>query len=57
MTTHRRGRSFWIWLEALVIWLAAYLLLATLRMQVLHQERLVEARRAGKPILYAFWHG
>jgi hypothetical protein len=44
-------------LEALVIWLAAYLLLATLRMQVLHQERLVEARRAGRPILFAFWHG
>lgn len=57
MATRRRQRSFWIWLEALIIWLAAYILLATIRMNVLHQERLTEARRAGKPILYAFWHG
>jgi lysophospholipid acyltransferase (LPLAT)-like uncharacterized protein len=57
MASRRPLHSFWIWFEALILWLVAYVLLATIRMKVLHQERLFEARQAGKPILFAFWHG
>lgn len=57
VTTQPMKRSFWIWLIAWIIWVVVYLLLATVRLKVLYLDRLAEARRAGKPILYAFWHG
>jgi lysophospholipid acyltransferase (LPLAT)-like uncharacterized protein len=57
MATPKIHRSVWIWLETLVIWLVVYVLAATIRMKILYQERLFEARKAGKPIVYAFWHG
>lgn len=44
-------------LLALLVFAIARLLLATLRLRVLHPERLARAREGGKPLLYAFWHG
>jgi lysophospholipid acyltransferase (LPLAT)-like uncharacterized protein len=42
---------------ALLIWLPVRLLLATVRVRVLHADRLASTRALGKPVLYAFWHG
>ncbi|NMB73627.1 MAG: lysophospholipid acyltransferase family protein [Myxococcales bacterium] len=47
-------------LLALLAFAIARLLLATLRLRVLHPERLARAREegeGGQPLLYAFWHG
>jgi lysophospholipid acyltransferase (LPLAT)-like uncharacterized protein len=43
--------------KAFFIWLIARLLLATVRLRVLHAERLALARESGGPLLFAFWHG
>jgi lysophospholipid acyltransferase (LPLAT)-like uncharacterized protein len=40
-----------------VVWLLARILLATIRLRVIYQERLEAARALGRPLLYAFWHG
>lgn len=40
-----------------MVWLLARLLLMTVRLRVLHPERLEKARESGRTLLYAFWHG
>jgi len=49
--------SVWIRIKAFFVWALARLLLATVRVRVVHPERLEQARSAGQPLLYAFWHG
>jgi lysophospholipid acyltransferase (LPLAT)-like uncharacterized protein len=54
---HTDRPGLWLRIKALVVWLGARLLLASVRIRVLHGEHLRAARQAGRPIVYAFWHG
>ncbi|RLB75387.1 MAG: hypothetical protein DRH24_19665 [Deltaproteobacteria bacterium] len=47
----------WIRLKAFLIWFVARILLGTLRLRMLHVDRLTRARQDGRPVIYAFWHG
>lgn len=49
--------GLWTRFKAFVIWLVARLVLATVRLRVLHTERLDRARADGQPLVFAFWHG
>ncbi len=59
MTAGRKGTrpSLGTWIKAFLVWLAAHVLMATVRFRVRHVERLERARESGKAVLYAFWHG
>ncbi|MBN2496387.1 MAG: DUF374 domain-containing protein [Deltaproteobacteria bacterium] len=49
--------GLWIRIKAFAIYLAARVLLATVRIRVRHSRFLAEAQKSGKPVLFAFWHG
>lgn len=58
MTASRRTEAgWWTRFKAFVVWLVARLVLATVRVRVLHGERLDRARAGGGPLIFAFWHG
>ncbi len=47
----------WLKIKAWLVWFLVKIVISTVRVKRVHLERLQEARRFGKPILYAFWHG
>jgi lysophospholipid acyltransferase (LPLAT)-like uncharacterized protein len=49
--------SVWTRIKAWIICLLARLLFLTIRVRLRHEDRIDAARRSGRPLLYAFWHG
>lgn len=52
--TTARGKAS---LKAFMIWLLAKIILLTVRVIVVHRDRLDSVKSSGLPVLYAFWHG
>lgn len=58
MSAERKNpASFWLRLKTWMIWLLIKTMSWTVRVKVTYSERLEKARKVGKPIVYAFWHG
>ena len=57
LNANKKKVGWWLACKAWLIWLLTRLLLMTVRVTVMHSERLERVQQPGKPLLYAFWHG